>query len=112
MTRLNLSKAMRQLPGIPREFRYANVKKATRNFHEGMKLGTGGFGAVYKGAMIASCDGDDGRRRLRYVEVAVKKFTRKEDRSYDDFLAEVAVINRLRHKNLVPLIGMLAAHQC
>ncbi|CAO2041715.1 unnamed protein product [Urochloa humidicola] len=104
-TKLKLSKAMRRLPGIPREFRYADVKKATRSFHESMRLGSGGFGAVYKGAMIATCDGDDGRQRLQYVEVAVKKFTRKEDRSYDDFLAEVAVINRLRHKNIVPLIG-------
>nr|CAB3483871.1 unnamed protein product [Digitaria exilis] len=105
MMKLKLSKAMRRLPGIPREFRYADVKKATRSFHESMRLGSGGFGAVYKGAMIANCDGDDGRRRLQYVEVAVKKFTRKEDRSYDDFLAEVAVINRLRHKNIVPLLG-------
>ncbi|PUZ46079.1 hypothetical protein GQ55_7G019500 [Panicum hallii var. hallii] len=103
--KLKLSKAMRRLPGIPREFRYADVKKATRSFHESMRLGSGGFGAVYKGAMIATCDGDDGRQRLQYVEVAVKKFTRKEDRSYEDFLAEVAVINRLRHKNIVPLLG-------
>ncbi|TVU07034.1 hypothetical protein EJB05_47073, partial [Eragrostis curvula] len=45
------------------------------------------------------------RRRRRYVEVGVKKFTRKEDRGYDDFLAEVAIINRLRHRNIVPLLG-------
>ncbi|KAJ1257091.1 hypothetical protein BS78_K222900 [Paspalum vaginatum] len=105
MMNQKLSKAMRRLPGVPREFRYADVKKATRNFDDSMRLGSGGFGAVYKGAMIATCDGDDGRQRLQYVEVAVKKFTRKETRSYDDFLAEVAVINRLRHRNIVPLIG-------
>lgn len=39
------------------------------------------------------------------MEVAVKKFTRNDDRRFDDFLEEVSVINRLRHKNIVPLIG-------
>ena len=40
------------------------------------------------------------------MEVAVKKFTRDvEDQRYDDFLAEVSIINRLRHKNIVPLVG-------
>ena len=40
------------------------------------------------------------------MDVAVKKFMREvEDRRYSDFLAEVSIINRLRHKNIVPLIG-------
>lgn len=40
------------------------------------------------------------------MEVAVKKFVRGvEDRRYNDFLAEVSIINRLRHKNIVPLVG-------
>ncbi|KAF8692761.1 hypothetical protein HU200_039429 [Digitaria exilis] len=40
------------------------------------------------------------------MEVAVKKFLREvEHRRYDDFLAEVSIINRLRHKNIVPLIS-------
>lgn len=37
--------------------------------------------------------------------MAVKKFTRKDDRGYEDFLAEVDIIHRLRHKNIVPLLG-------
>ncbi|KAJ1257163.1 hypothetical protein BS78_K195600 [Paspalum vaginatum] len=46
-----------------------------------------------------------GRRRQEFVEVAVKVFTRADNRRYEDFLAEVSIINRLRHKNIVPLVG-------
>jgi hypothetical protein len=97
---LKLSEALRRLPGTPREFKYATIKKATDNFDEARKLGKGGFGAVYRGTLRSGT----GTTRSR-VDVAVKKFTRDEDRCYDDFLAEVDVINRLRHRNIVPLIG-------
>jgi interleukin-1 receptor-associated kinase 1 len=40
------------------------------------------------------------------MDVAVKRFTREvQNRRYGDFLAEVSIINRLRHKNIVPLFG-------
>jgi hypothetical protein len=97
---LKLSEALRRLPGTPREFKYATIKKATENFDEARKLGKGGFGAVYRGTLRSGT----GTTRSR-VDVAVKKFTRDEDRCYDDFLAEVDVINRLRRNNIVPLIG-------
>lgn len=32
----------------PKRFDYNELRVATRNFHEDMKLGAGGFGAVYK----------------------------------------------------------------
>jgi hypothetical protein len=97
---LKLSEALRRLPGTPREFKYATIRKATGNFDMARKLGKGGFGAVYRGTLRSG----SGTTKSR-VDVAVKKFTRNEDRCYDDFLAEVDVINRLRHRNIVPLIG-------
>jgi len=108
--KLKLARALRRLPGMPREFKFSDVKKATKNFHDTNRLGSGGFGAVYKGKIqiaATTTSWQEGRRRQRrrYVEVAVKKFTRKEDHGYGDFLAEVAIINRLRHKNIVPLLG-------
>uniref|UniRef100_A0A8R7UN91 Serine-threonine/tyrosine-protein kinase catalytic domain-containing protein n=1 Tax=Triticum urartu TaxID=4572 RepID=A0A8R7UN91_TRIUA len=40
------------------------------------------------------------------MDMAIKRFTRDvQNRRYDDFFAEVSIINRLRHKNIVPLIG-------
>uniref|UniRef100_J3LV71 Protein kinase domain-containing protein n=1 Tax=Oryza brachyantha TaxID=4533 RepID=J3LV71_ORYBR len=79
------------------EDHFTDISKATNNFHHTMMLGTGAFGAVYR-CKLHCLKGQS-------MEVAVKKFTRSDTRCYEDFLAEVSIINRLRHKNIVPLIG-------
>ncbi|CAO2185768.1 unnamed protein product [Urochloa humidicola] len=93
-----LAKSMQLLPGVPTQFSFSDIRKATNNFHETTKLGRGGFGAVYRCRL-------PGPKRGETLEVAVKKFSRDDNRRYEDFLAEVSVINRLRHKNIVPLVG-------
>ncbi|KAL5214518.1 hypothetical protein ABZP36_003670 [Zizania latifolia] len=103
---LVLMEALRRLPGTPREFKHATMRKATNNFDEARKLGNGGFGAVYRGTLRSA--GKDGGQATSVMEVAVKKFTRDENRCYDDFLSEVDIINRLRHRNIVPLVGTRA----
>ncbi|KAK1306057.1 putative L-type lectin-domain containing receptor kinase S.5 [Acorus calamus] len=85
---------LRSLPGMPREFRFVELKRATNNFDGKNKLGEGGFGIVYKGVL-----------EKEKVEVAVKKFSREKLKGKDDFLAELTIINRLRHKHLVRLVG-------
>ena len=87
---------LKSLPGTPREFRYQELKKATNNFDEKHKLGQGGYGVVYRGTLPKE-----------KLEVAVKMFSRDKMKSTDDFLAELTIINRLRHKNLVRLLGQL-----
>jgi hypothetical protein len=85
---------LKSLPGTPREFNYQELKKATNNFDEKFKLGEGGYGVVYRGILPKE-----------KLEVAVKKFSRDKMKSTDDFLAELTIINRLRHKHLVKLQG-------
>nr|CAB3477540.1 unnamed protein product [Digitaria exilis] len=97
-----LTKIMQGIPGVPTHVDFPAIKKATKNFHETMKLGKGGFGAVYRCTLPAVAS----RMERAAMDVAVKKFMRQvEDRGYSDFLAEVSIINRLRHKNIVPLVG-------
>lgn len=85
---------LKSLPGTPREYGFKDLKKATNNFDEKNKLGEGGFGVVYRGTLVKD-----------NLEVAVKKFSRDNIKSKDDFLAELTIINRLRHKHLVRLLG-------
>ncbi|KAL0381587.1 UNVERIFIED_CONTAM: putative L-type lectin-domain containing receptor kinase S.5 [Sesamum angustifolium] len=90
----NLLGRLKCLPGTPREFKFRDLKKATNNFHEKNKLGQGGFGVVYKGLLVKE-----------NMEIAVKWFSRESIKGQHDFLAELTIINRLRHKHLVKLLG-------
>jgi hypothetical protein len=92
----NILGTLQSLPGTPREFSFKDLKKATNNFDDKFKLGQGGFGVVYKGVLPKE-----------NLEVAVKKFSRDNLKGEDDFLAELTIINRLRHKHLVRLLGKL-----
>ncbi|XP_062017637.1 L-type lectin-domain containing receptor kinase IX.1-like [Rosa rugosa] len=78
----------------PRKFAYSKLARATSNFVEGEKLGEGGFGGVYKG-FIKELDS----------YVAVKRVSRGSKQGLKEYAAEVRIISRLRHRNLVQLIG-------
>jgi len=94
---------IRSLAGGPREFDYREIRKATNNFDEKMKLGQGGYGVVYRGVVVGDHTSPGGPGSA--VEVAVKKFSRASTQGQNDFLAELSIINRLRHKHLVRLVG-------
>lgn len=74
-------------------FSLAEVEKATEKFSLKKVLGEGGFGRVYHGVM------DDG------TEIAVKLLTRGIQNGGREFIAEVEMLSRLHHRNLVKLIG-------
>ncbi|KAL6959766.1 hypothetical protein U1Q18_039921 [Sarracenia purpurea var. burkii] len=94
MSSSNILGALKRLPGALTEFSFKDLKKATNNFDEKNKLGHGGFGVVYRGYL-----------QNEKLEMAVKWFTRGSIKGQDDFLAELTIINRLRHKHLVRLLG-------
>ncbi|XP_021754828.1 L-type lectin-domain containing receptor kinase IX.1-like [Chenopodium quinoa] len=78
----------------PRRFTYSELIRATNNFPEEGKLGQGGFGGVYRGYL------SDLSR-----DIAVKKISRGSKQGKKEYVSEVKVISRLRHKNLVQLLG-------
>ncbi|RDX64380.1 L-type lectin-domain containing receptor kinase IX.1, partial [Mucuna pruriens] len=78
----------------PKRFTYRELSNATNNFVEEGKLGEGGFGGVYKGLLVNS-----------NLEVAVKRISKGSKQGKKEYVSEVRVISRLRHRNLVQLIG-------
>ncbi|KAL3336780.1 hypothetical protein AABB24_029449 [Solanum stoloniferum] len=78
--------------GVP-VFSYAELQHATMNFDSSRELGDGGYGTVYYGKL------QDGR------EVAVKRLYDHNARRKEQFVTEIEILTRLRHKNLVTLYG-------
>ncbi|VVA17567.1 PREDICTED: chitin elicitor receptor kinase 1 [Prunus dulcis] len=71
------------------EFSYEELSRATDNFSLANKIGQGGFGAVYYA-------------ELRGEKAAIKKMDMQASK---EFLAELNVLTRVHHLNLVRLIG-------
>ncbi|KAL6653199.1 hypothetical protein ACP70R_012124 [Stipagrostis hirtigluma subsp. patula] len=79
----------------PRPIPYAELAAATKHFAADGKLGQGGSGSVYRGHLK-----ELGR------DVAIKVFSRGASmEGRKEYRSEVTVISRLRHRNLVQLIG-------
>ncbi|KAJ0026371.1 hypothetical protein Pint_06973 [Pistacia integerrima] len=77
----------------PYTFSYEELKTATDNFSIENKLGEGGYGPVYKGALR------DGR------VIAVKQLSIASHQGKSQFVAEIATISAVQHRNLVKLHG-------
>ena len=79
----------------PRPIPYAQLAAATKEFAAEGKLGQGGSGSVYRGHLKESG-----------LDVAIKVFARGASmEGRKEYRSEVTVISRLRHRNLVQLIG-------
>ncbi|KAJ8766914.1 hypothetical protein K2173_011732 [Erythroxylum novogranatense] len=84
--------------GSAKTFSRVDIERATNNFDASRILGEGGFGRVYNGVL------KDG------TKVAVKVLKRDDQQGGREFLAEVEMLSRLHHRNLVKLIGICTEH--
>ncbi|KAJ3703796.1 hypothetical protein LUZ61_007501 [Rhynchospora tenuis] len=72
-----------KLPSIPHN-----------RFNDKNLIGSGGFGQVYKGTLPKSS-----------AKVAVKRISHHSKQGVREFVSEIASLSRLRHRNLVQLLG-------
>nr|ABA99273.1 lectin protein kinase, putative, expressed [Oryza sativa Japonica Group] len=78
----------------PKRFRFGELAIATDDFSDEHKLGEGGFGSVYRGFL----------KELN-LDVAIKRVSKSSKQGRKEYASEVRIISRLRHRNLVQLIG-------
>lgn len=78
----------------PKKYTYAELAHAANNFKDEHKLGQGGFGGVYRGFL---------KDTKSYV--AIKRVSEDSHQGIKEFASEVTIISKLRHRNLVQLIG-------
>ncbi|XP_057971040.1 putative receptor protein kinase ZmPK1 [Malania oleifera] len=76
-----------------KRFTFAELKKATRNFKQ--EIGKGGFGSVYRGVL----------ENDRVVAVKRLEGILQGER---EFWAEVSIIGKINHRNLVKMLGFCA----
>ncbi|CAN1157376.1 U-box domain-containing protein 33 [Linum perenne] len=73
-------------------FSLDDIDEATDNFNQSNKIGEGGYGTIYKGFIF-------------HTAVAIKVLNGDSMQGAAEFQQEVNVLGKLRHPNLVTLIG-------
>lgn len=91
---MSFSSSLAAYTGTAKIYSLSEIERATDTFDSRRILGEGGFGIVYSGVL------EDGRK------VAVKVLKRDDRQGSREFLAEVEMLSRLHHRNLVKLFGI------
>ncbi|KAK9743011.1 hypothetical protein RND81_03G211200 [Saponaria officinalis] len=73
-------------------FSLADLEEATNFFDPCLKIGEGGYGNIYLGVLC-------------HTEVAIHKLHHNSTLGRQEFIQEVEVLSKLRHPNLVTLVG-------
>ncbi|XP_060187153.1 receptor-like protein kinase BRI1-like 3 [Lycium barbarum] len=76
-----------------RKLTFGHLLEATNGFSSESMIGSGGFGEVYKAQLR---DGST---------VAIKKLVHVTGQGDREFMAEMETIGKIKHRNLVPLLG-------
>ncbi|XP_027331714.1 receptor-like protein kinase BRI1-like 3 [Abrus precatorius] len=76
-----------------RKLTFAHLLEATNGFSAESLIGSGGFGEVYKAKLKDGC------------VVAIKKLIHVTCQGDREFMAEMETIGKIKHRNLVPLLG-------
>ncbi|XP_059295154.1 receptor-like protein kinase ANXUR1 isoform X1 [Lycium ferocissimum] len=76
-----------------KHFQLEQLQKATNNFSQDCLVGSGAFGNVYLGSF-------DGEGKL-----AIKKAHTESYTSTEEFENEIRLVSKVKHKNLVSLVG-------
>ncbi|GJU04308.1 probable receptor-like protein kinase [Tanacetum coccineum] len=79
--------------GLGKSFTFNELKEATKNFDESAVIGVGGFGKVYIGEIVKG------------TKLAIKRGNAKSSQGINEFLTEIELLSKLRHRHLVSLIG-------
>ncbi|KAG7640231.1 Leucine-rich repeat [Arabidopsis suecica] len=86
---INVATFQRQL----RKLKFSQLIEATNGFSAASMIGHGGFGEVFKATLK---DGSS---------VAIKKLIRLSCQGDREFMAEMETLGKIKHRNLVPLLG-------
>ncbi|KAG2290032.1 hypothetical protein Bca52824_049636 [Brassica carinata] len=73
-------------------FTFSEIEEATNRFDSTLKIGGGGYGSIYVGI-------------LRHTQVAIKMLNPNSSQGPVEYQHEVDVLSKMRHPNIITLIG-------
>ncbi|PWA47398.1 systemin receptor [Artemisia annua] len=76
-----------------RKLTFADLLEATNGFDNSTMIGSGGFGDVYRAQLKDN------------TVVAIKKLIHVSGQGDREFMAEMETVGKIKHRNLVPLLG-------
>nr|XP_043628023.1 probable receptor-like protein kinase At2g23200 [Erigeron canadensis] len=91
-----------------------DINLATKNFAEAYRIGSGGYGMVYKAELdhfddsySSSIEGNNkGKLRKKRSTVAIKRIFSREDKQGElGFVAEIEMLSKCKHHNVISLLG-------